>query len=209
MEKNLFYNASNIPYEMFSETTENIHTHNNRTEIKSSEPLPTLMLYIADPELRKKYEDVIHKHNVNAAGAFPDAGFDLFIPKATIKTICECENNTTIKARLGVRSAVYDSSGKPVSYFMYPRSSMGLRSPFRLANSVGIIDSGYRGELCAILDKNSRGKQGAAVDENTRLVQLCSASLEPFTVSLVDSEDDLHKTDRMEGGFGSTGGTLL
>ena len=29
---------------------------------------------------------------------------------------------------------------------------MGLRTPLRLANSVGIIDAGYRGNICAVVD---------------------------------------------------------
>ena len=36
-------------------------------------------------------------------------------------------------------------------YYMYPRSSLS-KTKLRLANSVGIIDSGYRGNLIGMFD---------------------------------------------------------
>ena len=36
-----------------------------------------------------------------------------------------------------------------------PRSSMGLKTPLRLSNSVGLIDSSYRGELGVLYDNTS------------------------------------------------------
>ena len=41
-----------------------------------------------------------------------------------------------------------------VSYYLYPRSSVSTKTPLRLANSVGIIDSGYRGNIKAVFDIN-------------------------------------------------------
>jgi dUTPase len=39
----------------------------------------------------------------------------------------------------------------------------------------------------------------------TRMFQICSPTLEPFLVEIVDSEDELGSTERGNGGFGSTG----
>ena len=85
----------------------------------------------------------------------------------------------------------------PIAYYLYPRSSV-VKTGFRLANSVGIIDSGYRGNLMAYFDviKNDR------IEVNQRLVQICAPDLKPFKVELVDSLDE---TERGHGGFGSTG----
>jgi dUTP pyrophosphatase len=78
----------------------------------------------------------------------------------------------------------------------------------RLANSVGIIDSGYRGELMAKVDLLSQTNE---YDDESLLelygykrhFQLCSHNLLPFkSVELVESLDD---TTRGTGGFGSTG----
>jgi len=83
---------------------------------------------------------------------------------------------------------------------MYPRSSIS-KTPLRLANSVGIIDSGYRGELQAPVDNFSCQKY--IVEEGQRLFQICSGDLTPFfNIKIVDSLD---QTDRGAGGFGSTG----
>ena len=38
-----------------------------------------------------------------------------------------------------------------------------------------------------------------------RYLQICAPNLEPFKVCMVESEEDLGKTMRGDGGFGSTG----
>ena len=102
----------------------------------------------------------------------------------------------------------------PSGYYMYPRSSIS-KTPLRLANSVGIIDSGYRGELMAKVDNingcscdcSCDNEAGDSVDyvvgQHSRLFQVCAPDLSPFaSVEIVESLDD---TSRGAGGFGSTG----
>jgi dUTP pyrophosphatase len=85
-----------------------------------------------------------------------------------------------------------------------------VKTPLRLANSVGIIDSGYRGEVTAVVDKHDASNDWKTVLKRDckkfdRLFQICSPSLGPFRVELVEREGDLSvKTDRGDGGFGST-----
>lgn len=86
----------------------------------------------------------------------------------------------------------------PVSYYLYPRSSI-YKTPVRLANSVGIIDAGYRGELkapCDILEKWT-------IEKGTKLFQICAPDLGPITK--ITLTDELDETSRGSGGFGSTG----
>ena len=127
-----------------------------------------------------------------------DSGFDVFCPR---KVECPCK--LTTRLHLGISAAVYKHTTKgdiPMPYYMYPRSSIS-KTPLRLANSVGIIDSGYRGELQAPVDNFSCQKY--IVEEGQRLFQICSGDLTPFyNVKIVDSLD---QTDRGAGGFGSTG----
>jgi len=95
---------------------------------------------------------------------------------------------------------------RPVGYYMYPRSSLS-KTPLRLANSVGIIDSGYRGNLCAKFDVLYDPSEWVC-EKNHRLLQICSGTLKPFRVEIVDNVEDLNKngdTERGSGGFGSTG----
>ena len=75
------------------------------------------------------------------------------------------------------------------------------------ANSVGIIDSGYRGNLGAKFDE-IEGWVGWESEDYHRLLQICSGTLKPFRVVIVDTVEELNKygdTERGEAGFGSTG----
>jgi dUTPase len=95
-------------------------------------------------------------------------------------------------------------------YYLYPRSSI-VKTSLRLANSVGIIDSGYRGELIAVVDKHDSSNDWKTVlkrdcKQYDRLFQICSGDLSPFLVEIVENESDLGLiTERGCGGFGSTG----
>ena len=140
----------------------------------------------------------------NRVQTHPNAGFDLFCP-AEVKVY----GLTTEKIDQGVKgameffeSATNDSCGRPVGYFMYPRSSTGSKTPLRLANSVGVIDAGYRGNYMAVFD-NWRN-ESYKVTKLQRLVQLCAPNITyPMKVEIVDVLGDV--TERGEGGFGSTG----
>ena len=101
----------------------------------------------------------------------------------------------------------------PEPYYLYPRSSIYKKS-FRLANSAGIIDSGYRGEMGALVDVNHKlGRMGDVtgthdglrnrVIPHERYFQICKGNLSKFYVSV--TLEKLPDTKRGEGGFGSTG----
>ncbi len=85
-----------------------------------------------------------------------------------------------------------------ISYRIYSRSSIS-RTPLRLANSVGVVDSGYRGEIMAALDNISDSEY--AVNRGTRLVQLAADIGNITKVRRVESFD---ATERGARGFGST-----
>lgn len=89
----------------------------------------------------------------------------------------------------------------PLGYYLYPRSSI-YKTPMRMANSVGIIDSGYRGNIMAMIDV----KNGCSmnIQKGSRYFQLTSGDLKPFFVYLCDQEYELGETERGTGGFGST-----
>jgi dUTP pyrophosphatase len=108
---------------------------------------------------------------------------------------------------------IIDSS--PCGYYLYPRSSIS-KTRMRLANSVGIIDSGYRGDIIAAVD--TIGVFGSSdiwhiwketlspIKKYDRYFQICSPNLSPFLVHIVETESELGEpTVRGAGGFGSTG----
>ena len=150
--------------------------------------------------------DAANKHNDKVDNSpYPDSGFDLYQPKKirlvpinpVLLEIYSCD--------MKVKAAMYEGA-QPVGYYMYPRSSI-TKTPLRLANSVGIIDSGYRGNLGAKFDE-IEGWVGWESEDYHRLLQICSGTLKPFRVVIVDTVEELNKhgdTERGEGGFGSTG----
>ena len=89
---------------------------------------------------------------------------------------------------------------EPSPYYLYARSSVSKRGII-LVNSVGIIDSGYRGPLMAAFYNTK--KEPVTIESGDRIVQICMPDLSyDFSVTLVDSLDE---TERGEGGLGSTG----
>jgi dUTPase len=107
-------------------------------------------MYVIDPVLREEYEKRVAAHNTRLNdSSHPDSGFDILQPS---ERVLYRENELNNKIPLGVMAAAYDiESGKPLAYYLFPRSSIS-RSNMRMSNSVGIIDSGYRGELIAAVD---------------------------------------------------------
>ena len=99
-----------------------------------------------------------------------DSGLDLFCPETiTInpgETIC-----IDLQIKCEALSGRSENETNNVSYYIYPRSSMGSRTPLRLSNSVGIIDAGYRGNLCAYVDNIKT--ESYTINSGDRLFQIC------------------------------------
>lgn len=84
--------------------------------------------------------------------------------------------------------------------YIVPRSSMGIKTPLRLSNNMGVIDSGYRGELCVLYDNISDSEY--VINAGDRIAQLIVKPSYHFKPYVVDA---LEETERGEGGFGSSG----
>lgn len=88
------------------------------------------------------------------------------------------------------------------------RSSVGLKTPLRLSNGVGLIDSDYKGEICLLLDNLS--KNSIHIKSGTRIAQLVPFStLEwGFELIVTHTEERKHinpiQNKKRSGGFGST-----
>lgn len=84
---------------------------------------------------------------------------------------------------------------------VFPRSGLACRGDLTLANSVGVIDSGYRGEIKATL-YNMDPVKSHMVNAGDRIAQLVIIQFaEPEYVEA----DHLDETERGDGGYGSTG----
>ena len=155
-----------------------------------------LRILIHDPALIPLYEKAIEKFNESRSDTHQDSGFDVYTPNTILTHGSSMANSLDTQ----ISCAVYGSDGTPQPYYMYPRSSIS-KTPFRLANCVGIIDSGYRGHLIGKFD--NIGSEAHPMTQHSRLLQICSHNLLPFaSVTIVSELDD---TTRGSGGFGSTG----
>lgn len=127
-----------------------------------------------------------------------DSGLDLFVPERMVVPA----KHLSFKIDLGISCEAFmdKTTETNVSYYLYPRSSMGAKTPLRLSNSVGIIDSGYRGNIIGIVDNLS--DDDFVIEQNSRLFQLCSSTLSPISFEIVNKLSD---TSRGNGGLGSTG----
>lgn len=167
-----------------------------------------LSIYV-EPSIRPQYEEHVKNHNSKVmSSSHPDSGFDLFVLKdETIKDLCVKRVSMGVKCSMTMNNVV-------TGFYLYPRSSIS-KTNLMMANHVGIIDSGYRGWIMgafrylapqdSIIDETYMRDQETTIQKGTRLTQICHPSLCPILVNIVDSEEDLVKTDRGEGGFGSTG----
>jgi len=127
-----------------------------------------------------------------------DSGLDLFFPNDLVipgKMMVLVDLEIQCEALTGDGSCGHGR----VSFYLYPRSSIS-KTPLRMANSVGIIDAGYRGNLMAAVDNISVNPY--TISAGQRLFQICSPGLSPITMELANHLSD---TERGSGGFGSTG----
>lgn len=134
----------------------------------------------------------------------PNSGFDLIVPSDFSFNKDEAGKGKLLNHRIKC-AMYYMDDDISCAYYLYPRSSI-YKTPLMLANSVGIIDSGYRGWICSALKCFSCGEDAPyVISSGTRITQLCHPSLCPILVEIVESEEELGHTSRGEGGFGSTG----
>lgn len=85
--------------------------------------------------------------------------------------------------------------------FVQPRSGLALKTGLSMANTPGLIDAHYRGELkvCAI---NLDPRNPISIRRGDRIAQLVIQRVPVVTLLEVD---ELDETDRGAGGFGSSG----
>jgi dUTP pyrophosphatase len=86
---------------------------------------------------------------------------------------------------------------------VFPRSSI-RKTNLQLSNSVGVIDSGYRGELQATFNK-IQGIDNVERENYKVGDRVCQIMIIPHPTVEFNEVNELSNTERGEGGFGSTG----
>jgi len=138
----------------------------------------------------------LHPDTVIPVYAKPgDAGLDLVATEKLTETAKQVSYGTGLAVEI------------PEGYIglVFPRSSV-RKYELELSNSVGVIDSGYRGEIQLTFNKTIVGDIYAPsaniYEKGDKIGQLI---ILPYpTINLVEV-DELSETERGEGGFGSTG----
>lgn len=118
-----------------------------------------------------------------------DAGLDFYSSKIINESEWQITYDTDISIEI------------PIGYvgLIFPRSSI-RNYDIELSNSVGVIDSGYRGNLQATFNK-IKGNSSKVYGIGERIFQLMI--LKYPLINLIEVEG-LTNTDRGSGGFGST-----
>jgi dUTP pyrophosphatase len=134
-------------------------------------------------KIKKLHDDAV----VPSYAKDGDAGMDLFI------TEIKSENRLDITYGFGIAIEI------PEGYvgLIFPRSSI-RKTDLILSNSVGVIDSGYRGEIQATFRKTGVDSYNVG-DRGAQIIIL------PYPQIEFKEVKELSNTERGEGGFGSTG----
>lgn len=121
-----------------------------------------------------------------------DTGYDLYASEINLNFL---KNQITVKTGIAVQP-------EPGYYCeLYPRSSV-CKHKLQLANSVGIVDESYTGELIMVFDFIGDGVLVDILNIGDRVGQLVVRKRETAEFEEVT---ELDTTKRGDGGFGSTG----
>jgi dUTP pyrophosphatase len=122
-----------------------------------------------------------------------DSGIDLYCPKDII-----IAPRSQAKIEFEIKCQMQCQTNKYEAYFLLPRSSI-VKTPLRMSNSIGLIDKNYTGMIMAFVDNISDKEY--SIKKGDKLFQIAHSSLCSLEVELTN---ELRKTERGEGGFGST-----
>lgn len=122
---------------------------------------------------------------------------------AAAMDVCACLEQDVVLAageRKLIPTGFAIAAPKDTVALLFARSGLAFKSGIALANSVGVIDSDYRGEVKVALVNLS--DTPFTVTHGMRIAQL---ALMPVEVMPPVEVADLDETERASGGFGSTG----
>lgn len=122
-----------------------------------------------------------------------DAGFDLY---------CTSREVNWEKRQLVCHTGLAFEIPEGYVGLLFPRSSVSNK-PLMMANSVGVVDSCYRGEVTAKFNiTDTRQSAFSHYQEGDRIAQMI---IIPYPEIEFEETDSLSESDRGTGGYGSTG----
>ena len=138
-------------------------------------------------KIKRLNKDAVLPYKAHAT----DAGMDM------VATSRDFDDNGNVVYGTGIAVEI------PQGYvgLVFPRSSVS-RQDMVLSNSVGVIDSGYRGEITFKFKTVGSKMYPDMYHVGDRIGQLI---IMPYPDILWDEVDELEDSDRGDGGYGSTG----
>lgn len=114
------------------------------------------------------------------------------------------DDKTTVKAKeyVDVDTKIHVEIPQDCFGMVVPRSSIGTKKHLALQNTVGIIDSDYRGAIK--LKFFNYGNENITIEDGEYIAQMIIMPYTSVDLQKVDTLDELSKTKRGTGGFGST-----
>ena len=139
--------------------------------------------------MKIKIEKIVPEVEIPVYASEGDAGMDLVATSEVIGKEGYLEFGTSLKVAI------------PDGYvgLIYPRSSISKKN-MMLCNSVGVIDSGYRGEIKVRFKPANAGQGRYKIGD--KVAQLV---IMPYPKVEFEEVESLDETERGDGGFGSTG----
>lgn len=122
------------------------------------------------------------------------AGADLY---ACIDEPIVIQPGDLVKIPTGIAIELPDNH---MGAFLFARSGLGVKHGITLSNSVGVVDSDYRGEICVGLCNVS--SEPYTIEPEERIAQMV---IMPVICAEFILSEELSDTQRGEGGFGSSG----
>ena len=140
--------------------------------------------------LIKKLDPAVQLPEYQTSGS---SGVDLI---AFIKEPINLEPKTSVLIPTGLSVAF------PEDYEIQirPRSGLAAKNNISVLNTPGTIDSDYRGEIKVII--YNHGNENFSINNGDRIAQMILA---PVVKMELEEKNDLPKSIRGKGGFGSTG----
>lgn len=154
------------------------------------------------------YNESAGKHNAMVIKYFNnphintfDCSFDLFVVNTeTVSGLNDTTQNSNliklnhhIKCKMMFVKNAFTREIYDCCYNLYPHSSTGTRTPLRMSNSFGVIDSGYRGNIVSVFDNISNNEY--TLTEGQRVSQICPCNIShPMYVKIISRESELGTT---------------
>jgi dUTP pyrophosphatase len=148
-----------------------------------------------------RFKKLTHHAIVPTRATDGAAGFDLYVPREThisgpTHRLRKDSNRIIVATGLAIEIP------RGFVGFICPRSGLAAKHGVSIANSPGVIDSDYRGEIKVIIVNH--GEDFISFTPGTRIAQLLFIPVYSHEVTFEEVQD-LGSSERGEGGFGSTG----